>query len=176
MIPPSGYLRRVFITFFVLGLPFVLGLIFTYDVIKIDWTSTMEDQMAVEYQQGPRKSAPAEAVRFDGPGLPKDGQLPANPVPADAVSLARGEQLYERNCALCHGLAGKGDGPLAAYFRKPDARKPADLTEPRLAQQSDGALYITVAQGFGQMPALRENLDVRERWDVVNYVRTFSQK
>lgn len=175
MIPPSGYLRRVFITLSVLALPFLLGLIFTYDVIKINWASTMEDQIAVEYQQGPRKSAPVEAVRFDGPGLPKDGQLPINPVAADAISMTRGRLLYERNCALCHGLTGKGDGPIAAYFR-PDARMPANLTEPRLAQQSDGALYITIAQGYGQMPGLGENLNVRERWDVVNYVRSFSQK
>jgi len=36
----------------------------------------------------------------------------------------------------------------------------------------DGSVYLTIAQGFGQMPSLAENLTPRERWDVVNYVRT----
>jgi mono/diheme cytochrome c family protein len=175
MIPPSGYLRRVILTFVLVSLPLALGMLLTYDVLKVNWTSTMEDQPAVEYQAGPRKSAPSESVRFDGPSLAKDGQLPVNVVPADAVSLQRGQLLFERNCALCHGPAGQGDGPISQYF-KADARKPANLTDPRIAQQADGTLYITIAQGFGQMPPLGENLDVRERWDVVNYVRSLSKK
>jgi hypothetical protein len=35
---------------------------------------------------------------------------------------------------------------------------------------------VTISQGFGQMPALGENVDVRSRWDLVNYVRGFSKK
>jgi hypothetical protein len=35
-----------------------------------------------------------------------------------------GEALYRRYCASCHGVAGKGDGPLVASLRRP----PADLT------------------------------------------------
>ncbi len=174
MIPPRGYLRRIIITFVILGIPLLLGLPFLYDVIKINWRSTMEDQIAVEAQQGPRKAAPAESVRFDGASLPKDGQLPINPVPADAVSLARGQELYNRNCVPCHGVSGQGDGPITQYW-KPDAKRPANLTEPRMAEQSDGALYLTISQGYGAMPPLNENLNVRERWDVVNYVRGLSQ-
>jgi mono/diheme cytochrome c family protein len=46
---------------------------------------------------------------------------------------SNGQQEFERHCALCHGLNGKGGGPLA------DAMKlvPADLT--RLAAHSNGA-------------------------------------
>jgi mono/diheme cytochrome c family protein len=40
---------------------------------------------------------------------------------------------------------------------------------------SDGTIYITISQGYGTMPPLRENLNPRERWDVVNYVKTLSQ-
>jgi mono/diheme cytochrome c family protein len=174
MIPPSGYLRRVILTLILLTIPLLLGLPFLYDFIRVDWTSTMEDQIAVAAQQGPRKSAPAEAVRFDGPSLPKDGELPTNPVPADDVSMERGRLLYERNCSVCHGAEGLGDGPMTEFW-KPDMNRPANLTDPRMAQQSDGSLYLTISQGFGAMPALGENLDQRERWDVVNYVRSLSQ-
>lgn len=174
MIPPKGYLRRVFMTFAVILVPLLLGLLFSYDVVKINWASTMEDQVAVEYQQGPRKSAPAESVRFDGPGLAKTGELPVNPVPADAVSLERGRILFERNCALCHGDQGLGNGAITQFW-KPEMKLPANLTEPRIAQGSDGAIYLTISQGYGTMPPLNENLNVRERWDVVNYVKALGQ-
>ncbi len=162
------------ITLVLLTIPLLLGLPFLYDVVKVNWTSTMEDQIAVEAQQGPRLSAPAEAVRFDGPSLPKDGELPTNPVPADDVSLARGSVLFARNCSVCHGDGGLGDGPITEFW-KPDMNRPANLTEPRMAEQSDGSIYLTISQGFGAMPPLNENLDQRERWDVVNYVKSLSQ-
>lgn len=174
MIPPSGYLRRVVMTLAVIAAPLLFGLLFSYDVIKINWTSTMEDQASVDYQQGPRKSAPAESVRFDGPSLAKTGELPTNPVPADAVSLERGRILYERNCALCHGAGGLGDGAITRFW-KPEMRPPANLTEARFATMSEGTVYLTISQGYGAMPPLNENLNVRERWDVVNYMLTLSK-
>jgi S-disulfanyl-L-cysteine oxidoreductase SoxD len=170
MIPPSGYLRRVIITLAVLTILPIAGLVLTYDLIKINWASGMEDQIAIAAQQGPRKSAPAESVRFDGPSLPKDGKLPTNPVPTDAVSLQRGRQLFATTCAPCHGSAGQGDGPVTKFWAA-DAKRPANLTDPRMKEQSDGALYLTISQGYGAMAPLNENLDVRSRWDVVNYVR-----
>src|SRR5262245_14290868 len=35
-----------------------------------------------------------------------------NPVPASADALARGRELYETFCLVCHGRSGLGDGPL----------------------------------------------------------------
>jgi len=43
-----------------------------------------------------------------------------------------GQVLYRRHCAACHGLDGRGDGPLADSL---DVR-PADLTT--LARRNDG--------------------------------------
>jgi mono/diheme cytochrome c family protein len=41
---------------------------------------------------------------------------------------------------------------------------------------SDGAIFMTITNGKeGRMPALNENLTVRERWDVVNFVRTLNK-
>ena len=30
---------------------------------------------------------------------------------------------------------------------------------------------MVILQGFGEMPSLAEGLTVRERWDVINYIR-----
>ncbi len=174
MIPPPGVFRRIILTFLAIGVAFTVPLIFLYDVIKINWRSNMEIQASVGPQEGPRRWAPADAVSFEAPGLPHAGELPTNPVPADAVSLARGKQLYGYHCAVCHGPQGTGDGPVTKFWQA-NVKPPANLTEPRIGQQTDGALYLTIAQGFGVMPPLRENLSVRERWDIVNYVRTLSR-
>jgi mono/diheme cytochrome c family protein len=96
------------------------------------------------------------------------GQLPTNPVPLDDVSLQRGKILFSIYCQICHGPAGHGDGTLAAFFD----RTPENLTSPQITGEFDGSVYLTIVQGFGQMPALAEDLSPRERWDVVNYVRT----
>lgn len=173
MIPPKGYLRRVILTLVIVTVPLALGLLFAYDIIKINWASNMEFQVAVAYQDGPRKWAPADAIKIAGASGPVAG-IPENPVPADPVSLERGRELYNRNCLLCHGEAGQGNGPITEFWNA-DMRKPANLTEERMKTMSDGTVYITISNGYGTMPPLRENLDVRERWDTVNYVKTLSQ-
>jgi mono/diheme cytochrome c family protein len=173
MIPPNGYLRRVILTLMIVIVPLSLGLLFTYDIIKINWASNMEFQASIDYQEGPRKWAVADAIKIDGPSGPAGG-IPDNPVPADKVSLDRGGELFQRNCALCHGLKGQGDGPITQYWNA-QMRKPANLSDVRMKTMSDGTVYITISNGYGAMPPLRENLDVRERWDTVNYVKTLSQ-
>jgi hypothetical protein len=47
-----------------------------------------------------------------------------------------------------------------------------DLTSEAIQSKKDGAIFLTVSNGFGLMPALNENFTVRERWDLVNFVRT----
>lgn len=49
--------------------------------------------------------------------------LLATPAGADEA-LEQGKADFDRLCALCHGLSGKGDGPQAAQL----AKKPSDLT------------------------------------------------
>ncbi len=147
--------------------PFCIGLLFTFEVIKIPYTSDMADQPSVQAQESPRLPPPEEAVSFEGlPFVPEE--FPVNPVPADEVSLQRGAILYAIHCQLCHGSEGHGDGPLAGYFD----RTPENLTGPQTTAEFDGSVYLTIVQGFGEMPSLAENLTLRERWDVVNFVRS----
>jgi S-disulfanyl-L-cysteine oxidoreductase SoxD len=174
MIPPRGYFRRVVITLVILTIPLLLGLIFTVDIIKVNWSSNMEDQQSIDYQEGPRKSAPAQAKSFIWPSMYVEGSQAANPVSPDPVSLDRGHQLYVTNCLPCHGEQGQGDGPITKYW-KPDMRKPANLSDPKMRDMSEGSIYVTITQGYGAMPPLSENVNVRERWDLVNYVKTLSR-
>lgn len=163
--------------------------IFAFDVIKIDWVVFMEIQPSYGNQDvdmvtgaGPLP-VPAQSIPVEGPAyIPGEG-APQNPVPADETSIARGAQLYAINCQMCHGEAGQGNGTISAFLVK---KKPADLTSELVQSKSDGSLFLAISNGIfnpnntlfpevefsGQMPPLNENLTVRERWDVVNYIRT----
>lgn len=167
----STQARRGLVFIGLVLLPFVVGLLFTYQVIKIDFQTDMADQPSFDYQEGPRLSLPAGAVPIQGQSLVLD-HLPDNPIPPDEVSLQRGEILYGIHCALCHGPSGKGDGPLAQYYGD---RPPSDLTGPSVSAQFDGGLFRTLTQGFSRMPPMAENLTPRERWDVINYLRTLAK-
>jgi len=152
----------------------VLGvlMIFSYDIIKIDWPSFMEIEPSFRSMEKPLP-VPAQSIPVEGPAYIPNLGAPTNPVPADAASLARGAELFRINCTACHGNEGKGDGPVAAFLQN---KKPIDLTGPIGISLSDGAIFMTITNGTpGGMPALNENLTVRERWDVVNYVRQLQQ-
>ncbi len=150
----------------VLALGFIS--LFTYDVIKFDWVSFMKIQPAFQPMYDPLP-VPADSIPIDGPVYVPSQGVPINPVPADATSVARGAELFRINCSMCHGLDAKGDGTVSIYLQN----KPADLTSLPVQALSDGGIFLTDSQGIpGKMPALNENLTVRERWDVVNYIRT----
>ena len=89
-----------------------------------------------------------------------------NPVPADAESLARGEEVFQRACAVCHGVAGAGDGTVVAA-----GMLAMPLTSDQARAHSDGYLYSIIRVGRGLMPAYGHQITHFDRWDVVNYVR-----
>ena len=161
-------LKRLFMIFVVAGVAFAIVLLFSYDVIKIDCVSFMEIQPSYGTQNHPLP-VPARSIPVEGAAyIPGDG-APTNPVPADETSIARGAQLFVTNCVMCHGQTGQGTGTIAAFLIK---KKPADLTSKLVQSKNDGTIFLIISNGFGFMPAMNENFTVRERWDLVNYVRT----
>lgn len=90
----------------------------------------------------------------------------------DAVSIARGMALYPRHCAQCHGVAGHGDGPLAAKL----AKRPANLSEPHTALHTAGDIFHWLTNGIAgsPMPGFSGSTTDDDRWDLVNFLRLFS--
>lgn len=95
-----------------------------------------------------------------------------NPIPADAASIERGQKMYQSVCSACHGVAGAGDGPVAAKLKPP----PANLQIHMNDGHPDGLLYDWLTNGItgSAMPAFGNSLTEDERWDVINFIRTFA--
>jgi mono/diheme cytochrome c family protein len=93
-----------------------------------------------------------------------------NPVSADISSLAAGKAIYQQHCVKCHGETGDGNTRYSKWNTRP-----ADLTDSkRMSQMKDGELFWKISEGKRPMPAFKDKLSEKERWHVVNYIRTFS--
>lgn len=96
-------------------------------------------------------------------------------------SLERGEVVYRKACAACHGERGDGMGPASMYLEP----RPRDFTSgafkfrstPNGELPTDADLVRIVAEGVPgtQMPAWRRVLTQREIADVVAYLKGFSE-
>jgi len=125
-------------------------------------------QPSLRPQEAPR-SEPEGSVPLQGLIVAEEREdlddMP-NPVTSDAASVARGKRLYAGRCTACHGNDGHGKGPMAKVY--PEA---PDLAHPSIRRRSDGFIFATLTLGGRAMPTQREGLTVRDRWDLVNYVR-----
>ena len=168
----SVIIRRLFLIFVAVGIAFGVMMLFTYDIIKIDWPSFMEIQPSYRQMENPLP-VPERSIPIEGPIVIPGMGAPQNPTAADDASIARGAELYAINCKMCHGQTAEGTGPIAPFL----ANKPANLTSPVVQSKSDGSIFLTISNGVaGKMPALNENFLVSERWDLVNYIRTLKAK
>ena len=118
----------------------------------------------------------AAAVLADGPDepwkAPARASRKANPVPADDKAVAAGKVLYAKHCLSCHGETGKGNGPAAKDLQK----APGDLSNPKLWEQTDGALFWKLTEGRKPMPTFEPLTSETERWQIIDYVRTLAPK
>lgn len=109
--------------------------------------------------------------------VPERAARKQNPIAADESSILKGRELYVSGCLPCHGPAGRGDGPAGAILeRNGVAIHPGNLSDPKMWQQTDGAIFWKITEGKSPMPTWRETLTEEQRWQVVNYVRTLAPK
>ena len=94
-----------------------------------------------------------------------------NPTPANAASVAAGQQLYQKYCRFCHGATGQADSPMA-----PKDMKPSNLADGTWDRgSSDGEIFVVIQEGAGpdyKMKGLKGKVSDADTWHLVNYVRS----
>lgn len=91
-------------------------------------------------------------------------------IPVNTVRASTGQQIYDQNCAVCHGAKGYGDGPGAAALPV----KPFDLTT-HVLLHDEQYLYATILNGRGYMPAWGSHLSQDQILDVIAYTRLLAR-
>ncbi len=97
--------------------------------------------------------------------------------PKRSISLENGENIFRSNCSHCHGTTGQGDGPTAEELDP----KPAVLADPQItgndySKPYDNFEVVNVGIANTAMIAWADVLSEDDIWDVVYYIRTFSNK
>ncbi len=96
-----------------------------------------------------------------------------NPYEPSESVLARGKVVYDKQCAICHGEKGLGNGKLiiredgseGAYKAIPPAY--AD----RLAPMKDGEIFHSITYGKNLMGPHKSHVKADDRWKVVCYIK-----
>lgn len=103
----------------------------------------------------------AEDVLF----VPKDSNT--FPLPLTQELLARGQDRYTIFCSPCHGLQGDGQGMVTMRGMK----HPPSYHQDRLRNEPNGYFFDVITYGFGAMNGYSAQLEPRDRWAIVAYVR-----
>jgi mono/diheme cytochrome c family protein len=98
------------------------------------------------------------------------------PIEIDAAAMARGQERYMINCAICHGPLGDGQGVVA----KIGIPETANLQQDRIRQMADGEIFNVITNGKGEegkwtMFPYRANISIEDRWKIIAYLRALQR-
>jgi mono/diheme cytochrome c family protein len=100
--------------------------------------------------------------------VPEDKKARVSPFKFSSETVAKGQDIFKRNCTSCHGEPTKGNF-------QPLVPPPGDPATDKFQKQLDGALFYKMTTGRGPMPTFKEILTEDERWDVISYFRSFNK-
>ncbi|MEE9614690.1 MAG: c-type cytochrome [Thermodesulfobacteriota bacterium] len=102
-------------------------------------------------------------------GIPEEFRGLSNPIEATAENIETGGKLFLRQCVMCHGTGGKGDG-LGGKSLNPPPSNLALLA----GTVSDGYLFWAMTEGGktvgSLMPSLK-GISEENRWQLVLYMK-----
>jgi mono/diheme cytochrome c family protein len=88
---------------------------------------------------------------------------------SDTTALA-GQEIYTKNCLICHGDPGKGNS------LKTLVPVPPDLASAKTQMFTDGELFYILSTGKLIMPSFKSILTEADRWNVISFMRSFNKK
>jgi cytochrome c len=115
----------------------------------------------------PQEASPAPAP------APAPATTMANPVKPTPESQTKAKNLYQMDCAMCHGNSGNG---------QTDVAKGMNLTMPDFADskwiagQTDGQIFDVIRNGKGSMPSeVAGRANDTMVWNLIIYIRNMSK-
>ena len=152
------------------------------------WSSTWADNRGEFYNSNPynpfnmnMRVPPENTVKRRDDGMlpyriPADSfQLAAriveNPLDSTEAVLQEGQVMYNRFCLACHGGGGQGDGPVGQVYKGVPP-----LNTGRVADLSEGHIFHVITYGRGRMGDYGSQIDILDRWKIVEYVQTLQQQ
>jgi mono/diheme cytochrome c family protein len=101
-------------------------------------------------------------------GKGPDGKpVDAFPFPVTTEVIERGRQRFNIYCTPCHGHLGDGNGMIPQR----GFRHPPTYHQDRLRKALNGYIFDVISAGFGAMPDYSAQIEPRDRWAIVAYVR-----
>jgi mono/diheme cytochrome c family protein len=179
-------------TFFGAGLlvPFVLALLTL--VTGCDSGKPATEYMPDMYESTSFKAQKEDPFSKDGSSLrvPPEGTIPRgyepyhfaadqgdeagkvmkNPLPRTKAIMERGQKMFDTYCIVCHGPKGDGQG-----FIVPPFPRPPSLLSDKVRTWTDGRIFHVITRGQNLMPSYAVQLEVDDRWAIINYVRALQR-
>jgi len=91
----------------------------------------------------------------------------------DEPTMVEAQRLYLVNCGICHGTKLDGNGPLYRGGDGPFPAKPATLVgDVKYESMPEGQMYYSVTYGKNKMGSYASQLDTRQRWMVIAYIKS----
>jgi cytochrome c5 len=104
-------------------------------------------------------------VKAEGGGEPEPDHLKLIADRSPEV-LEKGQSIFGKNCASCHGMNGDlkgGTAPNARNFHADAFKNPCG--------GGPYGLYLVVTNGWGAMPSMKASLNPEQRYAVIHYIR-----
>jgi mono/diheme cytochrome c family protein len=89
------------------------------------------------------------------------------PFPVTEDVLTRGRERFNIYCAPCHSRLGDGQGMVV----KRGFKQPPTYHQDRLRKAPLGYFFDVMTNGFGAMPDYAAQIQPRDRWCIVAYIR-----
>ena len=102
------------------------------------------------------RGATAQAAAITPPGPERTPAL-----------LARGEERFRAFCTPCHGVSGRGDGPVVPRGFPP----PPSYYEERLRALAPEQIVLAITHGKGRMFPYADRVLPEDRWAIAHYVK-----
>lgn len=135
------------------------------DTLKISHEHGMYNKMPVNGTIAREQALPDHTSEADTTGA----KTLANPFTLTEKDVDEGKRLYAIYCGICHGTNLDGQGPL--YTSGKFAAMPANLKGEKYLAMSNGSIYHAIKFGKNQMGSYASQLDTKQRWQVIAYIK-----